>query len=67
MHKYAGKKAILKIIDIYLELYSNNFLKVLKCIIAYEPFYTNIREINADMLLCVQSIQGSPVFVLSYS
>ena len=67
MHKYPGKKAILKMINIYLELYSNNFLKVLKCIIAYESFYTNVCEINADMLLCAHSIQRSPVFVLSYS
>ena len=61
------QRVILKMNNVHLELFSNNSLKVLKCIIAYESLYTNICEINADMLLCVQSIQRPPIFVLSYS
>ena len=59
IHKYSGTKSHSK--NNYLELYSNNSFKVLKCSIAYELLYTNICKINADILLGVQSIQR-PVF-----
>ena len=57
IHKHSGTKSHSK--NNYLEPYSNNSLKVLKRIIAYELLYTNICILNADMLLCFHSIQIS--------
>ena len=63
IHKYSSTKSHSK--NNYLQPYSNNSLKVLKCIIAYELLYTKICKCRYAAVCAVHL--EAPIFVLSHS